>query len=150
MAPRSAAISALRLGPLSEMYSVFSSGESARPLGLKRRGHERDDDALEVDQEDALEIELARLVADIAGVGNIDTPGAIDGDVVGAVEPLAFVVVGERADRAVAVVIETRRPPPVLAPSATISRPSRSKIRPLARPLGSRNTVVCRSSGRTA
>ena len=39
-------------------------------------------------------------------------------------------------------VIETRRPPPVLAPSATISRPRLSKIMPLARPLGSRKTVV--------
>ncbi len=35
-----------------------------------------------------------------------------------------------------------RRPPPVFAPSAAISRPRASKTSPLARPLGSRKTVT--------
>ena len=109
------------VAPLSETYSVLPSGLMARPLGLTTVMSRRDDVALRSDQENPLEIEIARLVADVAGVGDIDPSLAIDGDIVGAVEPLAIV------SRSASVrtvpsrsVIETRRPPPVLAPSATI------------------------------
>ena len=62
-----------RLAPLSEMYSVFSSGLSASPFGLSADVTKRDDKPLRIDQEHSLEIELARLVADVARVGDIDT-----------------------------------------------------------------------------
>ena len=95
------AINARRLAPLSEMYSVFSLGERASPLGLNavvkpewRRPHCRSGRGLE--------IEITRLGADVARVGDKDMSIAIDGYIIGAVELLVVVVVGERANRTVA------------------------------------------------
>ena len=101
--PRSAAINTRRRAPLSEMYRVFSSGLSTSPLGLFAVVIKRNDKPLEIDQENPLEIELARLVADITGIGDVNTSPPVDGDVVGAIEPLIVVVVGQGADRAVAL-----------------------------------------------
>ncbi len=91
------------LGAVVGDVERFFIGREGKAVGLERRGQERDDVALEADQEDSLEIELARLGADVARVGDVHAALAIDGDVVGAVEPLVVVVVGERANRAVAV-----------------------------------------------
>jgi hypothetical protein len=99
-------------------------GADGHAVRLGGRGVEADNRAVRVDPEDGLEIELAGLVADIAGVGDINPSLAI------------VRTVPSRS------VMETRRPPPVFAPSAAIKRPCASKIRPLARPLGARKTVT--------
>src|SRR5262249_61815311 len=61
------------------------------------------DRAVLVDAVDALGVDLARLAADVARVGEVDAALEVDGQVVGAVEPLALPLVREGADLAVPV-----------------------------------------------
>ena len=90
-------------GPVVGDVECLFVGREGEPVGLERSGQEGNDVALAADQENSLEIELARLVADVARVGDIDPAVAIDGDVVGAVEPLVVVVVGQRANGSIAL-----------------------------------------------
>ncbi len=126
-------------------------GAERQPVGLEGRRHEGNHEAIEIDQEHAFEIQLARLVADISRVGYIDPSPPIDGDVVGTVEPLVIVIVGQCADRAVAL---GDRDPPAAAGVGPLgddqaAHASRKSCRWPARSV--RETPwSCRSWGQTA
>ena len=53
------------------------------------------------DEKHGFEVQLARLVAHVPRIGEIDVALAVDRQVVGAVEPLAVELVGQRLHRAV-------------------------------------------------
>src|SRR4030095_1494823 len=60
-------------------------------------------------EKDALKVQIARIVADVSRVGEIDVAPWVDGQVVGAVEPFAFELVGERLDRAILRAVDPGR-----------------------------------------
>ncbi len=138
---RSAAIRTLRWAPLSDTYKVFSSGES-ESVRLYCRGDKRSDKPIEINQEDSLKFKLAWFVANVTRVGNVDTPCSIDSDIVGTVKSLVIVVIGERANHAVALGDRDAPTTTRVGALGDDQPPRASKIKPLARPLGSRKTVV--------
>ena len=105
---RSAAISTLRRVRYPKYRAFFRRG-SAPARWASGRGHKRSHEAIEINQKHPFKIQLARLVADVARVGYVHASPAVDGDVIRTVEPLVIVVVGQRADRTVA--LGDRNPP---------------------------------------
>ena len=140
--PRSAAIRTRRVGAIVRDVQRLLVGREGQSVGFDGRGQERDDVAFAPDQENAFEIELAGLVADVTRVGDINAPSRSTATSLGLLNRLFVVAVGERADRAVAVGDRNATAAAGVGPLGDDQPARLSKIIPLARPLGSRKTVV--------
>ena len=118
-------------GLLSATYSVFMSGEINDAVGLLHVGDELGHGAVGVDAVDALGVDLALLVADVARVAEVDAALRVEVRSLGLLKRLP----SQRSARVRTVpsfsVMLMRRLPPVLAPSQATSRPCGVEVEPV-------------------
>src|SRR5438874_1148064 len=87
--------------PFVAAASPLRRPEQGDAVGLLDAGDDPRHGAVGVDAVNALRVDLARLVAEVARVREVDPPLGVDGQVVGAVEALALPAAGEDDDLAV-------------------------------------------------